>query len=98
MRYLKQMGWESDYEKYKTTKDVWDDKYKRWQRYVIYVYTIKTIQQCAGQIIKSLFSIRLLKKILHVIKFLNLQKYTIKKHIFSLVRKNRQFVFSYKKL
>ena len=30
MRYLKQMGWESDYEKYKTTKEVWDDGYKRW--------------------------------------------------------------------
>ena len=28
MRYLKQMGWESDYEKYKTTKEVWDNNYR----------------------------------------------------------------------
>ena len=28
MNYLKQMGWESDYDKYKTSKEVWDYKYK----------------------------------------------------------------------
>ena len=29
MKYLKQMGWESDYEKYKTTEDMWNNGYKR---------------------------------------------------------------------
>lgn len=28
MSYLKEMGWESDYEKYKTTQEVWDYKYR----------------------------------------------------------------------
>ena len=29
MKYLKQKGWESDYEKYKTTEDMWNNGYKR---------------------------------------------------------------------
>lgn len=29
MKYLKQMGWEADYEKYKTTEDMWNNGYKR---------------------------------------------------------------------
>ena len=28
MKYLKQMGWESDYEKYKTTEEMWNKGYK----------------------------------------------------------------------
>ena len=28
MKYLKQKGWESDYEKYKTTEEMWNNGYK----------------------------------------------------------------------
>lgn len=60
----------------------------------IYKIKLKNIQQCAGLIIKILFLIRLLKKILHAIKFLILIKYTIEKNISSLARKKIHSLYS----
>lgn len=45
----------------------------------IYKIKLKTVLLCPGLITNCLFFVRLLKKILHAIKFLSHKKYTIEK-------------------